>query len=453
MNFERAPQLSGEALDRKWYERFIEIGKFEAFDYLSGDELIRKEERRQFEMGENRNPTLDYPRVEFDDFDKKDQELLALKQEILDSEKNEIVKQAWRWKLNEKIAEARMLKAVAKGDARRFSRYSEFVYGKPSLAVFAYTVASLKNEMRVMAGADNSDLAEAARELDLVLPDGLPKAEVAVLPTEETVSEAHDLTVGQLGGLIKIDGLEGELGAGDIKQTFEEALKGLKAEGWQVVITPNKTAISVIQESSTVAVPETRKLLVEKLKQLVMHEIGTHVARRLNGERSKLMLLGLGLDRYDSGEEGIATMREQAFVGEVKDYAGLVGHLSISLAKGLDGQPRDFRGVYDIMCKYYLISSLKEGKAKEEATVAAANKAWSTCVRTFRGSDCETPGACFTKDIVYREGNIGIWEVLRINPSEARRFNIGKYDPNNNRHVWVLDQLAISDQDLKDLDE
>jgi hypothetical protein len=74
-------------------------------------------------------------------------------------------------------------------------------------------------------------------------------------------------------------------------------------------------------------------------------------------------------------------------------------------------------------------------------------------VRTFRGSDCKTAGACFTKDIIYREGNMGVWDLVKTNPEEMKQFNIGKYDPTNKRHMWVLAKLGITDSDLASLKE
>jgi hypothetical protein len=92
---------------------------------------------------------------------------------------------------------------------------------------------------------------------------------------------------------------------------------------------------------------------------------------------------------------------------------------------------------------------LDELSAQKKAT----NSAWSVTVRAFRGTDSKTPGACFTKDIIYREGNIAIWETLHKNLPEMQRWNVGKYDPSNPRHLWVLDQLGITDADLKNLDQ
>jgi hypothetical protein len=132
------------------------------------------------------------------------------------------------------------------------------------------------------------------------------------------------------------------------------------------------------------------------------------------------------------------------------DFSGLTGHFAISLATGMDGKKRDFREVFEILKDYFFINSKK---APEEARKISANSAWNVCVRTFRGTTCNTPGACFTKDVVYREGNLGIWEILNSNPAEQRRFSVGKYDPSNARHIWILDQLGIDDDLLDNLEE
>jgi hypothetical protein len=83
---------------------------------------------------------------------------------------------------------------------------------------------------------------------------------------------------------------------------------------------------------------------------------------------------------------------------------------------------------------------------------AAENSAWRQSLNAFKGTTCKTPGVCFTRDIVYRESNIGVWNVVKNNPEEIKRFSIGKYDPTNPRHIWILEQLGITDEDLASLE-
>lgn len=455
------PEEQREALDEGWYERFEKIGAFQAYEYLDGNKEYRDDQKNKFLSGEIENPILDYPlenketkkKLDTDSLRKIEEELLNLKKDILAEEMNETVKQAYRWRLNEKIVEIRMLQAVEKGDMRWFKRYSEFVYGKPSPEIFSYTVQGLQESIKKSLSSENEEIMRAAQDLKDSLPTKLPQAEMKELPSEESVKYVHDAVINEMSDLLSIPIKEGESGAEDVKQVFEKALEMLQAEGWKVVIDRNKASLSVHQENKTINVPESKKYLYNTLKTLVVHEAGTHVKRRLNGERSRLKLLGLGLDRYEQGEEGVATMRESVLDNKTDEFSGLEGHLGISLASGLDGEKRDFRGVYTILEKHYYLKSLNSGKKPEAARVEAQTDAWNRTVRTFRGTDCKTPGVCFTKDIIYREGNISAWDVVRNNPSEVLRFSIGKYDPSNERHLWVLSQLGIGEDDMKQLDQ
>lgn len=437
-----------QKLDEQWFQRFSEIGAFEAYTYFEVPKTDLEEERKLFESGEHENPTFSYPKLHLDDLRAKEDGLLALKQEILLNETNDLVRQTYRWKINEKIAELRMMKAAAEGDMRRFNRYSAFVHGEPSKDIFAYTISRLREGVSEGLASDDADIAEAAGELDGLLPTlqeapsfSLPDAHMVQTAKERTLEEVHDLVALPEG----IETFDDE----GIRQIFEGAISKVQAEGWQVVLDPNAKSIHVNQEEKTVSVPEHRQETAQKLQQLIAHEIATHVGRRARGERSRLMLLGLGLDRYLKGEEGVTTMREQALGRSVQDFAGFDGHFAISLAKGLDGRPRDFHSVCDLLKKVYTFQRLRAGKPKVEAEQMASKSAWDRAFRTFRGTDGKTPGVCYTKDIVYREGNIDVWNVVRNNPQELARLSVGKYDPANPRHLWILEQLGITDGDLE----
>lgn len=446
---------SQESLDSRWFRRFEEVGAFAAYEYLDGDKVYREEQKRQFVEGALENPVLDYPKIDLEKLEKDEQGLLALKKEILEQEKNETVRQVYRWRINEKLAELRMLRAVAVGDMKRFQKYSEFVYGKPSPEIFAYTIQNLKLKYEKHLSSENEEVRAAAEALFSALPQNLEEAKMIELPGGEIVKAVQEQTMKELGDLIQIESPDDgkQYTAEEIHQIFTGALETLRADGWSVVIdTGSKTAISVDQEAKTIKIPESRKVSFHKLKTLIAHEIGTHVARRMNGERSKLQLLGLGLDRYEKGEEGIARMREQVFEDEVDEFTGFEGHFSIGLAYGTDGKPRNFREVYDISQKYYYFKAMIAKKAKEDPLDSSQTSAWNRTLRTFRGSDCKTSGVCFTKDIIYREGNIDVWRAMKENPSEMMRLSVGKYDPANDRHLWILNQLGITEADLKELE-
>jgi len=156
-------------LDTQWQRRFEQAGSFQAYEYLDEEKADREEQKRQFLAEEIENPTLDYPNLNPEDLDKKEQALLVLKKDVLATEFNPTVMQAYRWRLNEKIAEVRLLKAVANHEMRRFKRYGEFVYGKPNPEIFAYT--SLRATLQPYLVSDNADLRQAAQALNESLPE------------------------------------------------------------------------------------------------------------------------------------------------------------------------------------------------------------------------------------------------------------------------------------------
>ncbi len=475
--------IKPDALDQNWYSRFEQAGSFQVHEYLDGDKEFRTAQRSAFEAGTILNPSLDYPKIDVVAFEKREQDLLGLKRDVIAGEPNEVVKQVYRWRINEKLAELRMLKISGQLDQirvtreaymsggpvegaataeeleeaeagllRKFRKYNEFVYCNPSPEVFSYTVQKVRAGAEADLNSDSVELQEAARNLLSKLPEVQSSSDFTT-PSQEDFNAAKENTMQTVGELLDLPEFEGELVAEEIRQAFDIALQSLEAEGWKVTIsTDSKTAISVDQETREVKIPSTRKLGVEKLRSLIAHEVGTHVARRVNGERGKLMILGLGLDRYEKGDEGVATMREQVLSEGISDFSGLEGHLAISLATGLDGTPRNFRQTYEVLEAYFYHKSLRGGKAPEVAKKDAKTQAWTRAVRTFRGTSENAKGVAYTKDIVYREGNIGVWNVVREDLKEMLRLNVGKYDPANPRHIWVLNQLGITEEDLDHLE-
>jgi hypothetical protein len=434
---------SNEAFDDNWYSQFKEIASFQDYEYLTGEKEYRKTQKADFLGGKIENPELDYPELQKIDFSKKENELVVLKRDILKNESSAVVRQAYRWKINEKIAELKMLQAAKEGNDNKFFKYSKFIYGEPDKKIFSFDLYQIKNLVKNSMYSFSPDIAVAAQQIYFEL--------FSAHPNRYETTDIDQSPISNIQPLRPLRERGREYTAEEIRSAFEGALEIFQVKGFKVVLVEGgkNKKISVNQEKSTVNVPADRKLKESELRSLLVHEIGTHTQRRSRGEDSKLKLLGLGLDRYLRGEEGVAMYSEQQIRGAT-DYAGFDGHLAVSLSIGLDGKKRNFREVFSVLEKYFFIRSRKnDARAVERARDAA----WDRCVRTFRGTSCKNPGVCFTRDIVYREGNIGIWNIVKNKPSEVKRFSIGKYDPANPRHIWILDQLGITEESLTALDK
>ena len=429
------PEYGQEKLDSRWYSRFEKI-TFEDYEKLTGQKRVREREEEKFLTGEVENPTLDYPELTSFDLEEREGALVDLKEDVLKLEKNNAVKKIYRTKINESLATLRMLKATQAGNDRRFSRYADFIYGKPETEDIGYVVEHVKELIENNLDSSDPTKAEAAQRLHAIFSKSIPNGEgvdKSILPEGEDIP----------GKLESVD---------EAVTMFEEALQEIDATDWEVVVDTESgiSNFSVSQEHKVVRVPAEDKLRArniskKKLKGLIEHEIKTHVARRSNGERSRLQLLGLGLDRYLKAEEGIATYNEQQVTG-AKEFAGVPRFLSIALAKGLTGEQLDFRRTHEIMSDYRLLAK------KDTTTAVAAATAYNDCMRIFRGTTCKTPGAVYPKDMSYF-GNRSIWTLVSENSDVVETFTIGKYDPNNSEHIAILTQLGILEEDLKDLEK
>ncbi|MFA5986713.1 MAG: tyrosine/phenylalanine carboxypeptidase domain-containing protein [Parcubacteria group bacterium] len=417
-------------MDEKWYDRLEFVGGFQPYTYFDDDPQKREDQKNLFLRGEIENPHLDYPKINPNELDYREKELVELKRDILHEEKNDVVRQMYRWKINEKIAEVRMMRATLDGDDKKFDHYSSFVYGVPEQNIHNYTLWQTAKKMcDTISSEKSTDEQKDSAQKILDLCD--TETETTIPPHEKVEP-------------IRFISSQEQYTAENIQEAFENALLSQNISGWHVAIDDHVKAISVSQDDKKIKIPQKRTVSGLKLQGLIAHEIFIHAQRRAAGDRTKIHLLGLGLDRYTKGEEGIATYQEGQIMGE-EDYAGFGGHFTAALAKGLDGKKRDFRAVFDILKNYYIANG-KDAKKSESL-------AWNLCVRTFRGTTCSTPGTCFTKDIAYREGNIGIHTLIKNDDPEQARFLVGKYDPTNQRHIWILDQLNITEKDLDFLEK
>ena len=73
----------------------------------------------------------------------------------------------------------------------------------------------------------------------------------------------------------------------------------------------------------------------------------------------------------------------------------------------------------------------------------ATDQAWNRSMRVYRGSTGTTPGAVYTRDIIYLEGNKQMWRLLDTDAVIHPDWLAGKYDPTNSTHVESLKELGI----------
>lgn len=434
---------SPKKLDLKQFTLFKKVGVLSLSNYLWKNRDFWEKQKNAFLKNIIKIPNIEYKGLE----KRKIEERLIKLKDFLQQVKKEsfVIKSAYIPKVREKTIAWEALGAVLNKDDILFSNLSKQLYGEPCGSVFNSAIFEVKEKLKKSIQIGSEEEKEAAKKsLDVFPENNNHQVFHNKLPDKFDIQEVRKYLQKEFSGIFEVTSClkEKKYDAKEIADVFSAALVKMNIFDWKVAVRcSSRGAVSVDPADKKVYIPAQRVLRGNLLGSLLIHEIGTHLMRARNGTASPLLLLGRGLDHYETAEEGIATVREQAVRGELKDFEGLDGYLAVSLALGLDGQPRNFRELYDVMQPYLYWRFVKKGY--RTALTKSKNWAWYRCLRVFLGTSGLTPGACYTKDIIYRAGNIKIWNLIKQNPESLKKFNIGKYDPTNQAHLEIIKKLVL----------
>jgi len=422
----------GAAVDSEWFKQIKVIcAETEEVEWLQKNMQIIEVEREQFLLNEIENPLFTYKQPT--QAAALISQVEALAADIAATETNPIVADLYKRKIANQITRIELAVASGAGDDKAFYAASCALYDKPCKKYFAY----IAKQIGVMYKRVNQDGGQIGKPLKQVLSKiDVTKVEIdaGILPPPVTKSKP----VKTVAAAVAI---------------FEEALTKLEISDWKVVVEEhtNRSRFSVNAHKKLVYIPNqkqldsrAKKMTDVQLQALAEHEIGVHANRANAGSNSQLLLLGIGLDSYLRGEEGLASYLQQQVEGATEFY-GFDRYLAASLAVGMDGHKRDFRGVFELMVEYYQLHFADIGQGV--SYIRAQSAAFEVCMRIFRGTTGQTPGCVYTKDIVYFEGNIAIWQLLFDKPHAFGDFFVGKYNPLLKRHVTALRTLGIINED------
>ncbi len=487
-----------QKIDEKWYQKLEQFPSTELFAWFGLNKNDSENSKQRKELKENFLKAIESQNESFFESDKfkitypfiesKDKSFFTdniklleeLKKEINLNETNDSIKKLYIFKIDQKINEFNALLAIKNHDQKKFSEYSEKIYGSPNKSFFDQARNELLKNIAPYLGSSNNQIKTIAQQLTENLEKNLNKEDVFQIP--DFVFEVKDLANISKKTAEYVSFSSANLGflnakeifkAGAAKSIFNQELKKLGAindtpNSWQVEINEGVQSFSVNQKDRVVTLPASIFMNYKEITSLAEHEINTHVKRGFQGENSILKLLRLGLssrggrDAYERSEEGIAVYNEQKVTGS-KTIRGL-NYIAVSFAKGLDGEPKNFKQVFEILKNAYFFDSIKniniESKDSQEQKEIinsnlkkAENSAYEFAYRTFRGTDFNNKqGYCFTKDIVYREGSIGIWQLIERqknikSPNQLkefiRTFTLGKWDPTNSDQYYLLSELNV----------
>lgn len=196
-----------------------------------------------------------------------------------------------------------------------------------------------------------------------------------------------------------------------IQDIFEDVFKELGLDGWSV-----KKSINIAKNGAKVGI-KNKEILLDpiikrskfKLRKTLVHEVGTHVIRSINGANTGFEALSKSnLPSYLDVEEGLATWNESNMdlltLRWLKEKAAMVWAIYI-------GENLSFRELYNSMLG-----------------VLPKKSAFDVVYRVKRGlSDTSYPGI-YAKDIVYFRGFRKVSRMLEKDITLYEKLYAGKID-------------------------
>jgi len=177
-----------------------------------------------------------------------------------------------------------------------------------------------------------------------------------------------------------------------VLDVMKRVLEEFKLKKWVVNMKKMPASAAVLVSKKNVYVKKNFSFPKSFLKRVIVHEIGTHIFRAVNGEKQPYRIFRTGLPNYLMTEEGMAVNAEEMNdclkINTLRTYAGRVLAVHLSLQAG-------FRQVFDELIKYF-----------------DDYHAWRITLRAKRGlTNTSKPGA-YTKDYLYLQGYHEVKEFL-----------------------------------------
>jgi uncharacterized protein (TIGR02421 family) len=245
--------------------------------------------------------------------------------------------------------------------------------------------------------------AETIHAFGLPSPELVEQAE-KILNATVFVNESHNVTASEAGAFLS------------------NALKKSELLDWSVELKQEMNARMMVRSvEKKVYVKADAKFSENSLKRLLVHEIGTHVFRYINGEKQQLRMLRLGMIGYLDTEEGLATYHEKKFgvqdISAIRTYALRAIAASLSLTSS-------FYSVFWNLSQYS----------------SDLDQIFDIVMRAKRGFiDTRSRGG-HVKDQVYLKGLLAITEYLSLHPENYNLVMCGKVS------VSIVDELRNLEQ-------
>lgn len=214
----------------------------------------------------------------------------------------------------------------------------------------------------------------------------------------------------------------GELSSAQAKEMFNEILEKNDYDGWGAEVDDDASSVRVNHVKKILYVPGGKSYDEMRMKKLTVHEIGTHIARRVNAEKNGVPgEMVKGTSDFGDAEEGLAVLSE--FIMVAGDEGGVEariaksrdGYVRFGIALGADGVERDAKDTFAILYRLEALKLAKDNYITDTVLEKAKGSAYLQLKRIYRGTNWAMKGVVHLKDHQYYASVVSNLEYLKKN--------------------------------------
>ncbi len=377
------------------------------------DSAIKKEQRVKFESNEVRNPGLTTNiTMDFKELNLLNKERVSIANKI-----QKDYKDLYIYALEKQQLTADMILASSTRNWEQFINVNRTFYGDYDTDIWNYSLYRLEKLLKERKGISKYEKSIKYLGENINIKYDKKKAldieSIINKPLSiETITEIKSITKRE----INIPAGE-KFNSEEMRKIFSNALIEYNIdEKWQVEIHPDYEGFTIDPSTKRVYIPNNKEYSSARVQRLIPHEIGVHVQRKQNNDRNATLRILKRNCFSNTSEEGLATLVETVLNLNKPDQ--YISFMSIGLVLGLDGTKRDFRDLYELLINIYY---LKDDDYKTD-------DAWTSCIKTFLGTDYNTKGVCYFRRKGYLQDYIYTKKYLLQNPDSVKDIFKFKYD-------------------------
>jgi tetratricopeptide (TPR) repeat protein len=441
-----------EQLDWRWSARYRKIVRYDPFKWLTPaafnpaeeeewrrlrseegneqqqkrrEDLITQSRDREIisALNEQREPQFQYPSIPITEVTGKIAELRTLATNIEKGEPNAVVRRLYLDAIGEQLSYLLMIKATYEGNTQGFRQHNRAIHAEPTPDEMGHALTYVAQ--LISRGRQRTDTVEVSDQLAQFL-----RSIQAPLTTGARVNRSPVIQNKTSGIPIKTRTI---VTPATIRRFFDTVMQDYGFTGWHTIIDSTAHVARIEQLTQELILPD-KPLSVESVRDLLSHEIESHVFRAASGAMSCLDLLATGTCGFLTTEEGLALYYDRKTAqlqGKEMDeftVGSLFGTLSTGLASGVLTSPLTFSQLYTFLELLLILYRTVNGldKDMQRARAKAPNLARLRCLRTFRGvPDLTVAGVAYLKDAIYYRGEQQVMAAIEQDKQKLTRLMVG----------------------------